>query len=65
MAISKEVLRELMKDYKGPDDLLGEDGLLKELTKALVETALGAELTDHLGYEKHDTGEKPHNRCYD
>lgn len=49
MAIRKEVLQELLKDYKGPEDLLGEDGVLKELTRELVETALGAELTDHLG----------------
>ena len=59
MAIKKELLKELLKDYKGPEDLLGEEGLLKELTKALVETALGSELTDHLGYEKHQPGEKP------
>jgi putative transposase len=59
MAITKEMLDELLKDYKGPEDLLGEEGLLKELTKALVESALGSELTDHLGYEKHDPGEKP------
>ena len=36
MAISKEVLQELMKEYKSPEDLLGEEGILKELTKALV-----------------------------
>jgi Transposase, Mutator family len=34
-------------------DLLGQDGLLQHLTKALVERALGGELTHHLGYEKH------------
>jgi putative transposase len=59
MAITKEVLDELLKDYRGPDDLTGEEGLLKQLTKALVERAMGAELTEHLGYEKHDPGEKP------
>ena len=32
---------------------MGENGLLKQLTKALVERALQAELTTHLGYEKH------------
>jgi putative transposase len=58
MAITKEVLQELMKDYKGPEDLTGENGLLKQLTKALVESAMGAELTGHLGYEKNETGEK-------
>ena len=59
MAITKEVLDELLKEYRGPDDLTGEEGLLKQLTKALVERAMGAELTEHLGYEKHETGEKP------
>jgi putative transposase len=53
MPIRKELLDELLKEYKNPDDLLGEDGLLKQLTKALVERAMEAELTHHLGYEKH------------
>jgi transposase-like protein len=30
---------------------MGKDGILKQLTKALVETAMGAELTNHLGYD--------------
>jgi putative transposase len=59
MAITKEVLDELLKKYHGPDDLTGEEGLLKQLTKALVERAMGAELSEHLGYEKHEAGEKP------
>ena len=48
-----ELLDELLKDYKKPDDLLGQDGLLQQLTKALVERAPDRELTHHLGYEKH------------
>lgn len=54
MEIKKEVLDELIKDYKKPEDLIGETGLLKQLTKALLERAMGAELTQHLGYEKYD-----------
>jgi putative transposase len=54
MEIRKELLDELIKDYKKPEDLIGETGLLKQLTKALMERALNAELTEHLGYEKHD-----------
>jgi putative transposase len=54
MGIDKEVLDKLLADYKGPEDLIGEQGLLKQLTKALVERAMQAELTHHLGYEKHD-----------
>jgi putative transposase len=56
MEIKKEVLDELIKDYKKPEDLIGEAGLLKQLTKALLERAMSAELTQHLGYEKHDPG---------
>ena len=50
-----ELLDELLKDYQQPDDLLGQDGLLQQLTKALVERALDGELTHHLGYEKHES----------
>jgi putative transposase len=53
--IRPELLDELLKDYKKPDDLLGQDGLLQQLTKALVERALDGELTHHLGYERHDS----------
>lgn len=35
-------------------ELLGPEGLLSEITKAVMERALQAELTDHLGYEAHD-----------
>jgi transposase-like protein len=34
--------------------LTGPDGLLKQLTKTVIEAALQGEMTDHLGYEKHD-----------
>ena len=34
--------------------LTGPDGLLKQLTKTVIETALQEEITEHLGYEKHD-----------
>ncbi len=52
MEIRKEILDELIKDYKNPEDLIGEKGLLKQLTKALLERAMEAELTHELGYEK-------------
>jgi putative transposase len=54
MAIDKELIDKLLADYQGPEDLIGEHGLLKQLTKALVERAMQAELTHHLGYKKHD-----------
>jgi putative transposase len=36
----------LRTNYKKPEDLIGENGLLKQLTKALVERALHAEMAD-------------------
>ena len=53
-SLRPELLDELLADYETPDDLLGDDGLFKQLKKALLERALGAELSDHLGYEKGD-----------
>ena len=54
MALDKDLIDKLLGDYQKPEDLIGENGLLKQLTKALVERALNAELTHHLGYEKND-----------
>ena len=62
MAIRQELLEELLKDYKSPEDLLGQGGLLKELTKALVEKALDGELTHHLGYSKHSASKSDNAR---
>lgn len=53
MATTDELFDQLMKDYKKPEDLIGENGLLKQLTKRLLERAMQAEMTNHLGYEKH------------
>lgn len=58
MATQDELLDDLMKNYKKPEDLIGENGLLKQLTKALVERAMKTEMTDHLGYDKHDPAGK-------
>jgi putative transposase len=51
--IRRELLDELLAGYSKPEDLTGPEGLLKRLTGALVERAMEAELTDHLGYESH------------
>jgi putative transposase len=53
MTIRRELLDELLNDYENPQDILGEGGLLKELTKAVIERCLGTELDMHLGYPKH------------
>jgi hypothetical protein len=52
--ITPELLDQLLANYEKPEDLTGDDGLFKQLKKALIERALGAELTEHLGYEKGD-----------
>src|ERR1700741_3521930 len=54
MAIDNKLIDQLLTDYKKPEDIIGGNGLLKQLTKAILERALAAEMTDHLGYEKHD-----------
>jgi putative transposase len=53
MPITPELLDELLKVYNSPEDMFGHDGLLQQLTKAVVERALQGEMTYHLGYEKH------------
>lgn len=46
-----ELIDELLAGARTPEEITGPDGLLQRLTKRLVERALAAELTDHLGYE--------------
>ena len=52
--VPKELLDSLLADYRKPEDLIGENGLLKQLTKLLVEKALEAEMADHLGHGKNE-----------
>jgi putative transposase len=52
--IDPKLIDQLMAEYKKPEDIIGENGILKQLTKAVLERALQAEMTEHLGYEKHD-----------
>jgi hypothetical protein len=50
MAFTNEVLDEILKGYSGaPEEFSGPDGLLKRLTKALIERAMEAELEHELG----------------
>ena len=53
MTLSNELLDQLLKGVDHPEDLSGEQGLMKELKARLMERMLGAELTEHLGYEPH------------
>ena len=48
MTFRPELIDELLKEYKNPEDLMGEGGILKELTKALVERCLNAEIETQL-----------------
>ena len=48
------LIDELLEDVSDPKDILGKNGLLKQLTKRLVERTLEAELANHLGYEPHE-----------
>src|SRR5215207_9357211 len=50
-AVAKDLLERARREGVS---LVGPGGLLAGLTKTVLETALEAELTDHLGYEKHD-----------
>jgi putative transposase len=59
MIVSNEVLDSLLAGYRKPEDLIGEDGLLKQLTKALVERALVAEMAVHLGHAKNEPVTNP------
>lgn len=58
MTINNDLVDQLLKDYQTPEDILGENGLLKQFTKAFLERAMQAELSDHLGYERHDPKDK-------
>jgi putative transposase len=51
----RAAIREMVKSAKERGlDITGPDGLLKLLTRTVLETALEEEMTDHLGYDKHD-----------
>lgn len=52
--LPQDLLDGLLANYKKPEDLIGEEGLLKQLTKALVERALQAEMAEHLGHGRHE-----------
>jgi putative transposase len=52
MTFRRELIDELLKEYRKPEDLMGEGGIFKQLTKALVERCLTAELDTHLEEER-------------
>lgn len=55
MEIKDALIDELLKDYKTPEDLTGKGGILKQLSKRLLERILDSEMDNHLGYSKHSS----------
>ena len=51
--VEEELADQLLGKAEGVE-LLGPDGLLSQVTKAVLERALAEEMTGHLGYDKHD-----------
>jgi putative transposase len=51
--LTDELVDELLAGRRGEAEIVGPGGLLGDLTRRLVERALAAELTEHLGYEPH------------
>jgi len=63
--ISKEIIDTLSKDLescKNLNDLMGKNGIMKKLSKQLIEAMLEEELTSELGYEKHERTKNKNNR---
>ena len=54
MVIDLKYIDKMLVDCKSPEDIIGKDGLIKQFTKAILERVMQAELSNHLGYEKHD-----------
>src|SRR5678815_3917538 len=52
--INPELLAELLKSAKNPEDIFGPDGLLHRLKGALMQRMLEAEMTEHLGFEPNE-----------
>jgi len=53
MTIRPELIDELLQECADPREVLAEGGLIKQLTKAIIERCLETELEAHLGYPKH------------
>ncbi|MBA3534177.1 MAG: transposase [Ardenticatenales bacterium] len=51
--ITPNMLDQLLEGVESAEDLFGQDGLLKQLSKRLLERLLEGALTEHLGYDKH------------
>ena len=54
MAISNDIIDQLIGNVKTEEDLLGKNGLFKQLTKQLLERIMDSELSHNLGHAKHE-----------
>lgn len=54
LAFDPQALDQLLEGHRTPEAFFGANGLLDQLSKALLERALQGEMTHHLGYQKHD-----------
>lgn len=52
--VQPDLIDLLLADYQKLEDLIGENGILKQLTKAIVVRALQADLATHLGHDKYE-----------
>jgi putative transposase len=63
MTFRPELIDELLKDYRNPEDLMGEGGIFKQLTKALIERCLTAEIETYLQEQRAEPeSDRPKNR---
>ena len=60
MTFRPELIDELLKDYKNVDDLMGQGGIFKQLSKALIERCLTAELDTGPLYAAYDPSDRYH-----
>ena len=56
-----EIASKLVKECKTESGLFGDNGIFRELQKRILQAALEGELTEHLGYEKHQRSETAEN----
>ena len=63
MTFRPELIDELLKDYQNPEDLMGEGGIFKQLSKALIERCLNAEIDTYFQEQQTEISQdKPKNR---
>jgi transposase-like protein len=54
MTIRPELIDELLQECNDPREILSSNGLIKQLTKAIIERCLETEMEAHLGYAKYE-----------